>query len=84
MPILIPEKYDKMRLVSFLKSKGIQTSMHYPPFWSFSAFKSEFNSSMAPITKVICDRQLTLPLYPTMKTEEVELVVKSLKDFNTK
>ena len=79
MPILLPENINRKEVVDFLKKDGIQSSMHYPPFWDFSSYKNVFNPQDTPITEIICRRQLTLPLYPDMQFEEIEIVVNSLK-----
>ena len=62
-----------------LKENGIQTSLHYPPFWSFSKYKNIFNFKKFPICKEICDRQLTLPFFPSMRKEDINAVYLSLK-----
>ena len=63
-----------------MKHKKIQTSIHYPPFWSFSAYQGQFTSNDSPITSNIAQRQLTLPLFPTMLEDEVDKVCDALLD----
>jgi len=77
-PILLDETIDRVSLIGKLKVDGIQSSIHYPAFKDFTAFKNiGLNSS--PIAEDIATRELTLPLYPTMSIEEVHLVCDSLK-----
>lgn len=78
LPILLPENIDRLLVIEAMKSRGIQSSIHYPPFWSFSAYQGCFNPNDTPIVAEICNRELTLPLYPTMTDDEVNLVCKSL------
>ena len=80
LPVLLPYSTDRVAVINSLKAKGIQTSIHYPPFWSFTAFKDQFAKTDCPITAEICDRQLTLPLFPTMTVEEVDLVTCAIKE----
>jgi dTDP-4-amino-4,6-dideoxygalactose transaminase len=61
-----------------MKHKGIQTSIHYPSIKSFTAFKDETSGFSTPNCDDICPQELTLPLYPTMSMEQVEMVVESL------
>jgi len=75
---LLPEESDRSAVIGKLKENRIQTSIHYPPFWKFSAYKRQFSSSDSPVTAEICRRQLTLPLFPTMTNEEVDKVTESL------
>lgn len=78
LPVLLPEGTDRVQVIGALKQAGIQSSIHYPPFWDFSAYKGQFSSSDSPITAEICQRQLTLPLFPTMTEDEVDQVCHAL------
>jgi dTDP-4-amino-4,6-dideoxygalactose transaminase len=78
LPVMLPAKTDRTAVIENMKAQGIQSSIHYPPFWNFTAYAGQFNSSDAPQVADICERQLTLPLYPTMTEEEVDLVTAAL------
>jgi dTDP-4-amino-4,6-dideoxygalactose transaminase len=78
LPILLPIGCNRQVVIQMLKDSGIQSSIHYPPFWSFTAYEGEFSADTAPVTAEISDRELTLPLYPTMTDDEVDLVTTSL------
>ncbi len=78
LPVLLPVGSDRKAVIEALKANGIQSSIHYPPFWNFTAYAGQFSASDAPVAAEICDRELTLPLYPTMTNEEVDLVTTSL------
>jgi dTDP-4-amino-4,6-dideoxygalactose transaminase len=81
MPILLSEKIDRAALIESMKQDGVQTSIHYPAIQSFTAYKNKVNG--APKAEYVCAHELTLPLYPTMTDEEVDIVcgalVKGLK-----
>jgi dTDP-4-amino-4,6-dideoxygalactose transaminase len=76
-PILLDSKINRNKIINKLKEDGIQTSIHYPAFKDFTAFK-DIGLNSAPIAEDISKRELTLPLYPTMSFEEVDLVCESL------
>jgi dTDP-4-amino-4,6-dideoxygalactose transaminase len=78
LPVLLPSGCDRKFVMNSLKSKGIQSSIHYPPFWGFKAYQGKFSPNQAPITAEICKRQLTLPLFPTMTDDEVDQVTTAL------
>lgn len=78
MPILLPEGVDRLQVIAGLKEAGIQSSIHYPPFWGFTAYKDDYTPDDAPVASEICERELTLPLYPDMSEAEVDLVTKTL------
>jgi len=76
-PILLTKEIDRISLIGKLKKDGIQSSIHYPAFKDFTAFK-DIGLNSAPIAEEIATRELTLPLYPTMTLDEVNLVCDSL------
>jgi len=80
MPVMLPIGADRKEIMGKMKEKGIQTSIHYPPFWEFTAYALTMKKSDAPVVAEICERELTLPLYPAMKTDQRQLVVSTLKE----
>lgn len=78
LPVLLPVEVDRVNVIEALRAKGIQSSIHYPPFWTFTAYANYFDSSDLPVATVICERELTLPLFPTMTDDEVDVVTTAL------
>lgn len=78
LPVLLSSGCDRKTVIESLKAKGIQSSIHYPPFWGFTAYAGQFSPADTPVAAEICERELTLPLYPTMTDEEVDLVTAAL------
>jgi len=77
-PVLLDENVDRIRVIQSLKDNGIQSSIHYPSVHKFGTFKHlALNST--PIADDISERELTLPLYPDLTTELIDLVVSSFK-----
>jgi len=76
MPILLSEKTDRAAVMELMKQDGVQTSIHYPAIQNFSAYKDKVNST--PKAEYVCAHELTLPLYPSMTTEEVDIVCDAL------
>jgi len=78
MPVMLPCAESREHVMMAMKSEGIQTSIHYPPFWGFRAFGKVFTSHSAPRAAEVCARELTLPLHPNLKPNQVEKVVAAL------
>jgi dTDP-4-amino-4,6-dideoxygalactose transaminase len=76
MPILLDESVDRANLIDLMRDDGIQTSIHYPAIQSFTAYKDKVGPT--PRSQYISEHELTLPLYPTMIEEQVDLVFDSL------
>lgn len=79
-PILLDEKIDRLAIIESLKQKDIQSSIHYPSFKEFAAYREQLSQHATPVADEISRRELTLPLYPTMGTDAVDLVADALKD----
>ncbi len=78
LPVLLPDGHDRAYVINYLKERGIQSSIHYPPFWNFKAYKGRFSASDYPISSKICTNQLSLPLFPSISVEQIELVTATL------
>ena len=78
MPLILPENADRARIMSFLQKHGIQSSIHYPPAHKLSFYKKRFPNVSLSCTEEFGKRELSLPLHPGMRTEDVEYVVKFL------
>jgi len=78
-PILLDAEIDRMAVIEAMKQKGIQTSIHYPSLKEFTAYR-ELDRYDTPVADEISRRELTLPLYPTMEFDSVDLVVESLRE----
>jgi dTDP-4-amino-4,6-dideoxygalactose transaminase len=66
-------------LIAFLKEKGVGTGIHYIPNHLQPFFKP-FTMSL-PITELIGEEILTLPLYFDMTDEQTSTVIEAVKDF---
>jgi dTDP-4-amino-4,6-dideoxygalactose transaminase len=66
--------------MEYMKTHGIQTSIHYPPIHKFKTYsekgKTLFN---LPLTEDVAGREVTLPLYPGLTDENVAYVVQSVR-----
>ena len=76
-PILLDKGVDRLEVMNKLKERGIQSSIHYPAFKDFTAFR-DMGLNGAPIAEEIAKRELTLPLYPTMGDSAVDYVCENL------
>lgn len=75
MPILCESIQYKMQLQKKAEQCGIQTGVHYYPNHKLTRFLS--NNSL-PNAEDFFERQMTLPLHPDLKPNEVELIINEL------
>jgi len=76
MPVLLCETVNRAAVIESMKQDGVQTSIHYPAIQNFTAYKGKVNPT--PKAEYVCAHELTLPLYPDMTNEEVDIVCDAL------
>ena len=76
MPILLSDTIERNTVIESMKQDGVQTSIHYPAIQNFSAYKNKVNAT--PKAEYVSAHELTLPLYPTMSHDEVDIVCDAL------
>lgn len=70
---------DRASLIEHLAREGIETGVHYPvPIYEQGAYKEEMLNADYPVTSWICDCEVSIPLYPGMKKEQVDKVIEVL------
>jgi len=77
-PLLV-EKRDL--LYSFLKKRGIDADLPYPPLHSLKLFAGKGKDADFPVTSEYFSSGIHLPLFSFMKEEECILVADAVKEF---
>ncbi len=75
--VIKAEKRDQLNI--YLQEKGISTGVHYIPnnhYEMYHAFPGQ-----TPVSDTVWKKLLTLPLYPDLKEEEVDLIIHEIKEF---
>jgi len=80
-PVLLDQRINRLKFMSFLKSKQIQTSIHYQPAHLFSYYQKEIEYNSLPVTEEVGKREVTLPLYPTMTFDDIDYIVRIMKQY---
>src|SRR5262249_47788673 len=75
--VILPEDAERDDVRAALAAEGIQTSVHYPPIHTFSAYR-ETRRRELPGTDAVADHLLPLPLYGRMTDTQVDAVIEAL------
>ena len=78
-PIVLKKSTSERRdfIRNELKNYGIQTSVHYPAVHRFSFY---FNNSLKlKKTEYVSENEITLPLYSSLKTRQIEYICECLR-----
>jgi dTDP-4-amino-4,6-dideoxygalactose transaminase len=73
-PILLPNRQKRDAMGELLRTAGIQTSIHYPAIHQFTAFRQSGYTAHLPKTEEFAARELTLPLYPSLTSEQADAI----------
>ncbi|MDP1624249.1 MAG: DegT/DnrJ/EryC1/StrS family aminotransferase [bacterium] len=79
-PLLHPKRDDLQR---YLKSKGVDTMIHYPvpPHLSRAYSEMSMQKGTFPIAEKIAESELSLPMGPHLKLEEAEYIVNAIRSY---
>ncbi len=69
------------KLHDFLTKKQIFSKVYFSPIHMTDFYKNKFPSESLPITELISNQILTIPLYPNMTHEEITYVLESFNEF---
>ena len=73
---------SRTRVMQELRNKGIGTQVHYIPVHTQPFYKNTFGYKDGdyPVAEKYYEQELSLPLYPGMSDEDVENVIKAVKE----
>lgn len=80
-PILLNKSINRHGLMVYLRSKGIQTSIHYPPVHKFSYYKTVMGDHILRNTDSVSRHELTLPMYAGITGAQIDYVADALINF---
>ena len=61
-----------------LRNEGIFVNVHYIPIYKQPYYSKDFNSLDFPNSEIYYSEAISLPIYPGLKDEEIELVYKTI------
>ena len=84
--IKVSEQYSRDQLKSYLAEQGIPSMIYYPlPLHKQKAYLEFMSENMEfPISTVLCNSVLSLPMHTHLKIEEQEFIVRHIKSFFSK
>ena len=77
-PILLPGGVDRDAFMDAMRKAGVQTSIHYPPIHRFTYYLQRAPEVSLPITEAVASREVTLPLYPMLRDEDISYILSVL------
>jgi dTDP-4-amino-4,6-dideoxygalactose transaminase len=80
------ESPERDRIRSGLQDAGIQSAVHYPlPIHLQKAYGNlGYGTGDLPVTEALCERCLSLPIYPELSEEKISRVASVLLDLENR
>jgi perosamine synthetase len=82
--VLVVKVREREKLIEHLKSKGIETGIHYPiPIHLQPIYKQLFGykEGSFPIAEKFSKEVISLPIYPQLSAHEVKFICEKIKEF---
>lgn len=82
-PLSVKSEYPRARdlLLEFLHKKRIGAQVHYMPVYLQPFYRKKgFRKGICPIAEKFFERELSIPLYPSMTAAHVRRVIQGLKE----
>jgi dTDP-4-amino-4,6-dideoxygalactose transaminase len=70
-------------LINRLSEAGIDCSVHFIPLHHFSYFAPSLGAGELPVTDTVSQQIVSLPMYPTLRDDEVERICSAVEDART-
>lgn len=85
-PIMLKEKYKRLKKEIFdeLRKNKLGVQVHYiPVYWHPYYQKLDYKRGLCPISEDFYQREISIPIYPSMGKEEIKYVIKkTLESFH--
>jgi dTDP-4-amino-4,6-dideoxygalactose transaminase len=79
--ILLDNSISRDEFFSKMRARDIGVNVHYIPVYRHSYYRRfKINPKDYPVTEDVFNRIISLPLYPTLKKEEVAYVIESVRE----
>lgn len=72
---------NREKFQNYLNAKGVQTLIHYPIAVHRQQAYSELNAKSLPLTEMIHETVVSLPMSPVMSKEDIDSVIESVNSF---
>lgn len=79
---ILVEENLKNKLRKHLLNSGVYSKLYYEPIHLTEYYKKQlkYSNEVLPNTEDFCNKSLSLPIYPTMKKEEINYIVHCIKE----
>lgn len=82
-PILLGDSEERKKFFDYMRENNIFVQVHYIPLHLMPYYRENFGYKKGdfPVAEDYYSREVSLPMYPTLKDEELNHVIKIIKGF---
>lgn len=66
--------------IDYMYSRGIQTTVHFRPLHTMTAYQSHYHGKPLPVTEFVGTHEVSLPLFPQLTDDQVTHIVTTAKE----
>ncbi|MEJ5227566.1 UDP-4-amino-4,6-dideoxy-N-acetyl-beta-L-altrosamine transaminase [Thermodesulfovibrio sp.] len=82
-PLRVKDSYRKKEIFRHLKEKGIGVQVHYIPVYLHSYYRKKgYKPGLCPYAEDFYQREISIPIYPTLNERDLNYVIARLKEIN--
>jgi len=81
--ILLDSSINRTEFVKHLRTEGIQASVHFDPPVHLQPYYAQIGWKKGdfPVTEHVSENIVTLPMFPSIKRDELDLIIQSINSF---
>lgn len=73
--------HNREDLIKYLNDRGIEVGTHYRPIHTMSAYASRDDRWKIPITEMIGNKIVTIPIHPNLTDDEITYIINSINSY---
>lgn len=78
--ILLSDRIKRDKFFAEIRGNGIGVNVHYIPVYKFTYYHGIFGAQTLPITEDISSRIVSLPMFPGLSENDVDNVIRKVKE----
>lgn len=85
-PVLVRDKNDRKSFFDYMRANNIWVQVHYIPVHTMPYYNKQFGYKVGdfPIAEDFYDREVSIPMYPSISDEELNYVISIIKNFKVR
>lgn len=82
-PVLLKDSKERKKFFDYMRENNIFVQVHYIPLHLMPYYRKNYGFKVGdfPVAEDYYSREVSIPMYPTLTQEELEYIIKTIKNF---